>query len=272
MRRPDWNPRPWGVVLAVIGIVGTIVTVTELHNRRLIALILICIGLAIGAAALFSLRRERESLPDEPPSRLGETDLGKFVADYSVLQATEEDVAWSAHLARRAFRGPDVVPDVIRHEWHRTNPNTFWVVKKSGREAVGYAILLPLRPATLKHIVEGDLLERNILDDNIIPPAERDSISSIYVASLVVLNERNNCVPKAVAQFLMSCDAVLEKLCPLDRLQTIYATAASKGGRRLLERFEFMRIRDGEHRKDHHDLYQIDYPTLRRKIDHQLRS
>src|SRR4051812_24352000 len=91
------------------------------------------------------------------------------------------------------------------------------------------------------------------------------------VALTVVMNQRNNCVPKAVAQFMMNCDMVLENLCLLDRLQSIYATAASPGGKRLLERFDFMKIRDGSRRKDHHDLYQIDYPTLRRKIDHQLR-
>jgi hypothetical protein len=263
MRRPDVNRRPWEIVLGVIGVVGTIVTVVELHTPRLIALILTCIGLAIAAALFVSLRREENALPDE----LAETDLGKFVADYVVLQATEEDVAWSADLARRAFRGSDLVPDVIRNEWHRTNPYTYWVVKKNGREPVGYTILLPLRPNTLKHVEDGDLLERNILGDNIFTPAERDSISSIYIASLVVMNERNNCVPKAVAQFMMSCEEVLEKLCHIERLQTIYATAASRGGKRLLERFDFMKIRDGSQRKDHHDLYRIDYQTLRRHIN-----
>ena len=134
-----------------------------------------------------------------------------------------------------------------------------------------YAILLPLRPTTQEHVVDGDLLEANILGDNIITPAERETISTVYLASLVVMNERNNCVPKAVAQFVMNCEAVLEKLCSLDKLQTIYAAAASPGGKRLLKRFEFIKMRDGSQRKDRHDLFKIDYPTLRRNIDRQLR-
>src|SRR5450432_1203879 len=141
-----------------------------------------------------TLRPAREALPPDDF-------LDRHAASCKVCPATRDDVEWAADLAKRIYRGNDIIPKDLMLEWYDKNPTGFFVIQSTDGERVGNLDLLPVKPATLNRFIRGEITERNITGDCLYSPAEAGEIRDLYVESFVSIleSEAGHFRPNAVA-------------------------------------------------------------------------
>ncbi|AFL86413.1 hypothetical protein Terro_0061 [Terriglobus roseus DSM 18391] len=181
---------------------------------------------------------------------------------YQVRRAREEDIRWAAALGQRVYQGLDVIPEATMLGWFHGNPNgffTFW----HGEQRIGNFDILPLRPAVMQLFVSGNLLEKDIRPEDLIPAAESHAIRDLHWESIVVdpafLGARRPMTRLFEQTFLTT----LAHLCPIDQVGNIYAIAASDPGERLLRRTGLSKIAEAATRLDGHPLFRGNVASYR---------
>jgi hypothetical protein len=176
-------------------------------------------------------------------------------ATYQVKPAREEDICWAAALGHRVYHGLDVIPEPTMLEWFHANPNgffTFW----HGQERIGNFDVLPLRPAAMQCFIEGQLLERDIHTDSIVPASEASQIRDLHWESIVIDPAFKGSRSRMVKLFVLTYLDTLAHLCPIQQIGNVYAIAASKQGAGLLQRMGLSPEADASTRLDAHPLYR----------------
>ena len=87
--------------------------------------------------------------------------------DYEIVPAGLHDVMWAADLAKRVYAGLDVIPAQVMLDWFEANPHGFSVVKSLAGDLLGNLDILPIKKNTLRRIVSGELLERDLTGDSL---------------------------------------------------------------------------------------------------------
>jgi hypothetical protein len=187
---------------------------------------------------------------------------------YEIVQATKDDIIWASMLAGRVYLGDDIIPQHVMLDWYKANPHGFSIIKTSSGTRVGNLDILPLKTSTLERFLQGDLIERNITGDCLYSSAERDCIRKLYVESFVALDRdlRPRPNPGAVGATLRSFPNLVSRLCDSLQVESVYAMAASKEGKRMLTDLGFQAICGAKSRRDGHDMYCAEYSKLRERL------
>jgi hypothetical protein len=253
-----------GFLLGICGLVGLgAQLVTTPSGARMVALLILSLALLaiaawfLGSAYWWRMRAER-TLP--APAQ-----LDSLFAEYRISQAEPHEIDWVAELEASAYMPGDAVPHRVLKEWYAANPNGFSIVRATSGERVGHIDILPVRPATMSQFVQGVIVERDIRGDSLFSPAERNDIRDLYVESIIVSPPNGSNGP-ALLRVLSEFIDLAARVANVDKVESVYAIAATKHGSRLLERLGFEQVGRAEARADRHTLYRCSFSHLARRV------
>ena len=191
----------------------------------------------------------------------------EIAATYSIEPATAEDIDWIASLEAEAYSPEDAVPRSILGEWYDTNPEGFSLVRMNG-EKIGHIDILPLRAKALRLFIDGAIIERELRGDSLYTPEEREFIRDLYVESIIIhpLGGRSNASGIAVMHLLYNFILLTKRMADPDKIENIYAIAASKDGEHFMGKLGFELAKRGQERKDQHNLYVARFAELKVRI------
>ena len=129
-------------------------------------------------------------------------------------------------------------------------------------QKVGHLDILPLRPLTLQSFLEGKISERDIRGDSLFHLNKRESITDLYIESVIVLPPKGYTNIPAIICILSNFEEIVNRICEPQNVKNIYAIAASRSGDRFLKRLGFDILKNANERIDKHDLFVIKYAEL----------
>jgi hypothetical protein len=180
---------------------------------------------------------------------------GRLTPGFRIEPATASDIPWIAGLEATVYPESDAVPEQTLREWFSVNPSGFSIVRDPHRKAIGHLDILPLRPATLDAFRKGDLVEREIAGDALYSPAERASITALYVESIILQSDKAISKGLAMLGVLDNLGSILERVADAKTVELIYAIAATAAGEKLLRKLSFEQESVAEQRRDSHKLF-----------------
>ena len=192
---------------------------------------------------------------------LDASNVGVTFADrVDVVPATPDDITSICELDRDVFSTEDLIAASTFAAWQEKAGNVFWRASKATRAPYlcGYYAILFLRPHALQRFVAGEVSEAELeAERDLLAPEEAMQAEEAYLFSVVVTGG-----PGTRLQILNNLVDRLLFYVREGRLARVYATAASKAGRLLLDRLVAEGIaaflQAPEERADRHPLYRIE--------------
>jgi hypothetical protein len=150
--------------------------------------------------------------------------------------------------------GPkEYISEKVFRKWFEKNEQVFRVAECNG-EVVGYHSILPLKKETLKKFIDGKVREKSFKKRDILSTGYFYRLSELYVFSVVIDHKMKFRCTKILFNDIVN--RLTEIRDRGQKLTTIYATAASRDGKKLLDKLDFTPIsEDSKKRKDKHPLY-----------------
>jgi len=192
-------------------------------------------------------------------------DIKEFITTMNITRASIEDIEWIARLEAELFTGTDAIPEEVLKEWYSTNPTGFFIIKQN-EERVGHIDILPLRPQTFDLLLKGSLIERQIRGVSLYTPNERNLIKNLYI-ECVSISLTGRAREVALLSLLSNISSMINKICPVENVDKIYAIAATKQGEQIMKHLGFTLAKQGEKRKDGHPMFVAEIKTLLKSID-----
>ncbi len=254
-----------GIFLAVAGLVGTAVQLLTAPDslRAISFLFLFAILLLAGIwIVVHNIRRRHKTGRALPPIE----QIEDICAGYHVAPAKSEEMDWIARLEAEVYSAEDAVPKHVLKEWYNSNPTGFNIIRMTNGQKIGHIDILPLRPASLRTFLEGNIVEKDIRGDSLYSEAERHLIRDLYVESIIVLPPKGYSNAPAILCVLTNFAGLMERICDTSNVENVYAIAASKSGELLLTRLGFDAITPAENRADHHDFFAASFAELAKNI------
>jgi class 3 adenylate cyclase len=209
---------------------------------------------------------ECHPLPDIDFALCGSADQPK----YSIVPAETSDIPWIAQLQASAYTLDDAVPSEVLLKWFQHNPSGFSVIENANGERIGHIDILPLRTEQARPFLKGRTVEKEIPADWLYPPDAKHAIKDLYVESIIIKKAVGLSASPALHCVLRNLNSLIERLCPLDQVNDIYAIEATATGKKLISRIGFERCGEARARSDDHELFKIPASTLRHNIEELL--
>ena len=204
--------------------------------------------------------RIREAVPD-----IGELRSAHYVSGCLLRQTTAAEVDWIAELEARTYRA-DAVPGHILHAWYNVNPTGFLVIHEEDGEKIGHLDILPLKPAGVDLLLQGQKTEQDITPDMIYSPNEQNLMQSFYVESIVIEDKYKALKAKALYGILSNFESLIARICNSQASKTVYGLGGTQGGERLMQQLGFRLIGRADERKDHFPLYVANYDDIKTNV------
>ena len=203
-----------------------------------------------------------QAVRDDRESPADESDVG-----FRLVPANVDDVVWSAQAEAFFLPRADMLPPDVLKAWFEANPGGFFVLLGVNGTRAGHVEVLPLRPGVLRKLVNGQITETQVSAKDIYPPDERSAISTLYISSMAI------CMPgrgrtEALRYVISHLRDVGESLCPVGQVRLVYAIAATRRGRQLMDQLGFHVAVPGTKRQDGHDMLAIRGRTLIANTQH----
>jgi hypothetical protein len=183
-----------------------------------------------------------------------------------IAPAESEDMGWIAEQEAKRFSGIDAIPEALLREWHARNPTGFFLIIAEDGRRVGYINIMPVRPEPLRFFLDGSIVERQIRADSLYSADERELIKDLYVESIVV-DLAGRARAAALLALAVNFVSMIELICDVDKIDHVYAIAATTSGMNLLRRLGFSVIQKGGEGKDGHELFSVEGKALMDRIE-----
>lgn len=188
------------------------------------------------------------------------------IESIEIYPATENDIDWITVNERKVYDNPiDVMPRNLIQSWYRKNPDCFWMIKGFGGEIIGNIYIFPLKPSPLRKLINGEILEREIVAGDLYSRQQSDQITVLHICSFVCPSSS-----EGVVKCIVSTLKILQNFCDPRQIEYIYALGASNSGVNLLKKNGFSIICDARNRRDKHPYYSIRFVDLLTRIFHRL--
>jgi class 3 adenylate cyclase len=189
---------------------------------------------------------------------------------FTVVPADAADIPWIAELEASAYSPEDAVPLEILVTWFQRNPHGFSVIENCNGERIGHIDILPLRTDVAHPFLKGRIVEREIPSDWIYAPSARERIRDLYVESIIIKKTVGLSASPALFFVLQNLGSLIERLCPVEQANDIYAIEATASGKKLITRIGFERCGEARARSDDHELFRIPASLLRQNVNKLL--
>ncbi len=291
MRYPETHPETWGrpqtalpfhefmssklspgvqkaleIFIATAGLVGVGVTVWTVENKSVrnlsLALLVVLFLVLVAWIAIPEIlrgNRARKALPSRE-------ELVRITSQYTVTQATSEEVTRIAELEASVYSAEDAIPERLLREWFSANPSGFSVVKTADGRLIGHLDILPLRPKTLETFLKGDITEHEIRGDSLYTAEDRGLITRLYVESIILCPPKPLSNAVAIVSILSNVTEIVQRVADLSKVEWIYAIAASDAGEAMMRDLGFELHSEGERRRDGHNMFAAQPTVLARNI------
>lgn len=163
-------------------------------------------------------------------------------------------------LDKLVFKPEDLIQKEVFIQWFQANNMTFTVFVVAN-EVIGYYSMLPLRQSTLRKFLNGTISEIDFTKSDILGQQEAKNSRSIYFFSIVIDKRFSH----RGFQLLQKAVDELRSRSTYPYLESIYATASTSDGIRILRKSGFFKSADASARKDKHDLYQYSFAKNQEK-------
>lgn len=258
-----------GVFVLVVGVVGSIVSILvapsnmQIASFALLFTTLLVVGSWLILRPMLEKRRADRAIE-------GVKYLPTEATAYIIDPATPEDIEWIAQLEAEVYSRTDAIPVQILREWYKANPSGFFVIRmkdnsSSGRR-IGHLDILPLRPQTLRQFLDGEIVERDIRGDCLYPIAEKDSITDLYVESIIIRPLKGYSGATAITCLLSNFLPIAKNMCNIHNIKHVYAISASDSGTRLMQHLGFEVQKPADSRKDRHNLFIGRFATIAENV------
>ncbi|HEX2066488.1 MAG TPA: hypothetical protein VHI93_06720 [Candidatus Thermoplasmatota archaeon] len=210
------------------------------------------LGLASAPIGWWALRPE----PAPPPTDVHDVLFDPEAAGSAIaVPATHDLIDACAEYARVSY-GSDAIPAGILKAWWRRNPWTFLVLQGPHGEYLGHANLMPLDAAGARLIQDGQILEKELPAERILPPLRMREAQTLYLSALGVKDANTKAGHRRACQLIGALVAYVRQVYGTAP-RTLTAIAASEDGTRLLRRLGARITCAAAARKDRHDHYAV---------------
>lgn len=184
-----------------------------------------------------------------------------------VSPASLEDLDWIFRLQVETYSPKNAVARHRLERWFRSNPDGFSILTMNGRR-VGHLTFIPMRAELVEDLVQGLVSEHDIHEGCLYTPAEKQHIRNLYVESVIVESATGHFTLPIKALTCLAHDFVplIERICDPEKLENLYALAASGRGERLMKGLGFNVIQTGQQRMDGRALYAATFEALQARI------
>lgn len=261
----------FGAAITIIGLAASVAQLfprqQELVNTLLVFSVL---TFPIGYAAYYFRRRTERG--DEQPTLLPPQDIettSKRCGRIEICAAREEDIEIVALQERQAYKAEDAVPFSVLQAWFRRNPSGFSCFKVRGELAGHFNIIAP-KAESLKMLVEGAMVEREVEAESLWPLKDRLRIRNLYVESIAMPGSSEFVKGFAMHCLLQNFESLIARCADPRQLKRVYAMAATDRGEYLVRTLGFRVCRPAGARRDNHNLFVCEYPKLKSMIAEYL--
>jgi class 3 adenylate cyclase len=181
-----------------------------------------------------------------------------------------EDIKWIANLQARTYKERDTVPEEILRVWHQTNPNGFSIMEAEEEEMIGHIIILPLKPAAIALLLNGNEPEYAITPEMLYRPHEQSRIEVIYIESIIVKDQYKELQQKALLALLTNFSSLVSRVCSVEQAREVYQVPMTDKGERLIQQLGFRLVGPADERIDKHPLYVATLKDIRSNIETML--
>jgi N-acetylglutamate synthase-like GNAT family acetyltransferase len=186
--------------------------------------------------------------------------------NYKIEPATPDDIRWIAKFETEMYSPVDAVPGGILKNWYAQNPNGFSIIKHDD-ETIGHVDLLPLKSNIVERFIGGSITEQEIRSDDLFSAQEWELVRTVYVESLAIAASPDSRRAAAVKHLLLNMIDVVRRIGDPQRIEYVYAVAATDNGSRFLKRLGFGIVSHAQDRKDQHNLYATRLASLEDEIN-----
>lgn len=197
----------------------------------------------------FHRARPKQVNPLEPEPPFRRYRIERCRARPHILQVNE--------LARQVFPKVKPLPTDRYEQWLMVNPNILVCLHGPSGEIRGYFDLYPLREEFLACFLDGRLGERDIRREDVLPPEQARDAKQLYLAGLSVIEPHTYEGGKAGLILIWGLLRYLEDFYTPLVGKTIYATAVTPEGKKLLQRFQFELCRPATKKRGDFPMYRL---------------
>ena len=145
--------------------------------------------------------------------------------------ATADDLPWIAALELRHYGPMRAVAAARLQEWYAANPNGFLVVREHG----AHVTVLPLKPPMLRALMNGSKSENDIRAADIFSPADRKSVRSLYIESIIAEGL------EVFGELLRTFNRHVARLAQPEQMEEVVVCPSSRAGDLLVANLGFER-------------------------------
>jgi len=261
MGKASWISRFWerrtffirfgGTFLALLGVPSAVLTILGKHLSEKLSSWLVLAALALS----WILNRRRWRQPHLLVNDILPVDFDTFRR--KVIQCP--GVSHLSHqvgvLAQRVYGDASITPE---HYKPLLEHNKYILACLAGPDGdfLGYFDVIPLRESFAEVFLLGQVSERDLTKDNILSPGDMRSCRSLYLSGLAAV------APNTPAGMKNACILTWALLKYLDIFYgaarpLVLASAVTKQGEKLLQKFKLHLDCEGTHRRDKHPMYTM---------------
>lgn len=246
--------RAAGILVFVVGLVSSVISILVAPpNMQLASFgVLVATSLILGTFLILrpflKQQRANSGLPKIK-------DLQMEAVSYVVESADIRDIEWIAQLEKDVYSEEDAIPEQVLKEWYAVNPTGFFIIRIKNGPRIGHLDILPLKPRTMQQFIDGNITEHDIRGDSLYTPQEKEQVTDLYVESIIIRPPKGSSSINAILCLLANFTVIAKSVSDVNRLQHIYAIAASKSGEKLMGHLGFEVCVPADARRDKHPLF-----------------
>jgi hypothetical protein len=178
----------------------------------------------------------------------------------------DEDIALQANKMVRKVLDKHCISYQDYRLWRKKNNQIFHALLAPDGQLIGFFDIFPLNQTSGKLLFSGQIKERDLTRDAILPLDRMNECKFVYISSIVA-NPNQAYYPHALAKQVIInklVDFLVEQY-PPDPSRTIFAYALTKAGERLLKNHHFTKIQPPQYTRQNMPLYALnckDYATI----------
>lgn len=225
----SWVIRVWGLTVPILSILLGVFPDLQVHTKIIIGVLMFTIGTVVSLLIFISF--PRKYIPNYCPD-------AEDLADIRVTTGNEA-IAREANDFARAHFGKRMSFSYRKYRrWRKKNPLIFAVLLDKQGELLGFIDVFPLSPTAGQAILEGEIKESELTIDDVLDHQGCERSNHIHIASVVC------CARSTLASSVTLAAAIkyIRGLYPARDGRIYLAIAGTDDGRRVLERFGFIKV------------------------------
>jgi hypothetical protein len=252
-------------VLAVAGVVSTILQITGWISLSVVAAVSVLCGI-IAAYVRGRFSYIPQMMVDE---------IGRDNPCYC-RRVTSDDLRHACELTK-PYYGEEYVDFSVAEKWRKKNPEAFVQIVNERGEMCSCFGFIAIKDSCFDEFIKGRVKDGEFDEDDILDTEETRNASRLYLSGVIVSGAGSWLGGKRANMMAWAILTYYRKYFALRRARTIYALAVTKEGDAFLKAFGFKLVSGAAQRRDRCNLYKSEmdrsaWDAMARKVPDWSRS